>query len=118
MARQIIILDRLPGPVPTFRVVYWLDVPVAVRPYLADPARTSQVVDATAGELTALRDGSVVEVVEVVANHPGRTLPQQLADLVARRAVLQAERDADRTYQRYGSYYDGTSWTAAGTGGA
>jgi len=68
-------------------------------------------VGATAPELTALQNGSVVEHVEEV-NYPLGTLIATIAaDLVARFNAAQSALTAMNPFNRYGTFYDGTSWT-------
>lgn len=116
MARQVILLDRLdpsgPGPI-TFRAAFWLVVPVARKPFNVSANFTSAVVDGsvTGPELTALRDGSVNEIVETFTEPPGTSLPNIKAHLVAEFTARQAELNANNPWQRYGTFYDGVSWT-------
>lgn len=118
MARQTIILERVGYPSDdAFRVAYWLDVPAARQPFYAQPAFVSAVIGTEApdaAELAALRNGAVVEVVEDVFVPVGTTVAQFRARVVARRAALQAEVTNRNLWARYGSFHDGTSWTAKG----
>lgn len=109
MARKIVVMEQL--GVKDFRVAYWLDVPIGRQNLVADANKTSQVKDISQTELTDFRAGKFVEMVEQ-RNYPStRTIPQILSDLQSRHAELQAEVDAVKTYQYYGSFWDGTSWT-------
>lgn len=112
MARQIVILEKLPGPV-TFRYLLWAAVPAGREKFYADAAKVSSFLDTTAPELSALRAGTVVERVET-GSWPGLTLAQVQAQLVTRWTAFQAEVTADTTWQRYGSAFDGTTWQAGG----
>lgn len=115
MARLIIVLDRqdMGGDV-GFRVAFWANVPAARQSFYADAARTSQVKDATAGELAALRNGSVTERVDVIRFPTGTTLNQAQTGLVAAFNAYQSEVNAYNPWNRYGTFWDGTSWTAGG----
>jgi len=114
LANKIIILER--GSAPTqFRFAMWADVPAARQAFYADPTntRTSAYKDASAGELTALRTGTVVERVEQFSQ-PGANLAQIKTALEARFVAFQAEVNGANDWQRYGSRWDGTTWTDAG----
>src|SRR6185369_681585 len=105
MAKQVIVLERRPGTRIAFRVAYWLAVPLARQQYYANPAATSQFDGASAGELTALRNGEFVEVVEDYIEsgaNPSETLAQVQANVIARFGVLQTALTNDNTYSRYG----------------
>jgi hypothetical protein len=116
MARQIIVLDRLPnaGGIAQYNVAFWLGVIAARQTFFANAQATSQVKGITAGELTALQNGSVVERVEQYGVDPAKTIAQIQADLVARKNVLQADLDATNQFARYGTSFDGTTWTNGG----
>lgn len=115
MARKIIILERQGMPSDTnYRVAFWLDVPVARQSMYANPAATSVVKGATVPELALITSGAVVEVVETVQQPNGAPLANVRNAIVARFNQLQAELNARNLWDRYGTYWDGTSWTAAG----
>lgn len=116
MARQITILERFPTDPLSFRVAYWLDVPAGLQARYADPTATSAIDTLVAGELDLLRAGAVVEVVETATVHAARTMAQMRADLIARRAILQAEMNGSKRWERYGTFFDGQSWSLQGTG--
>jgi hypothetical protein len=113
MPREIIILEQV-GETGDFRVAFWLDVPAARRAFYADPAATSQFLNATAEEIAALRSGAVVERVERIDRPFGGTLAQLRTTLTARHAALQARVNAENPWARYGTSFDGTTWTVAG----
>ena len=113
MARKIIILERLNIPSDQdYRVAFWLDVPVARRPFYANAAATSAVKDATQAEIDAIKAGAVVEETMVVPARASATQAVLLAALVTRYNARQAEITARNPWARYGSFWDGTSWTA------
>lgn len=111
MARKIIILDQV-GETGDFRVVFWLDVPVARQRFYANAAAKSAFLDATTDETTALQTGAVTEVVERFNRPFGGTLAALRTALIARQAALQADVTNNNPWNRYGSSYDGTTWTA------
>ncbi len=113
MARKIIILDRVNLPSDQdFRVAFWLDVAVPRQPFYADATAVSAVIGATADELAAIRSGAVVEEVQTVPARSNATQAALLSALVTRYNARQAEFTARNPWARYGSFYDGTGWTA------
>jgi hypothetical protein len=56
----------------------------------------------------------VVEITSVLTGGGGQTLPQIQAELVTRQADYQAQITALTTWNRYGTFYNGTVWTAQG----
>lgn len=113
MARKIIQLE-LTQPPADYKVVFWLDVPVARRFFYADANAASVVKDATAGELAAIRSGAVLEeVMEVEAGGRagGPTEGQVAAALVTRYNARQTRLNASTTVARYGTFWDGSRWT-------
>lgn len=111
-AKRIIILDlAAPG---RYRYLLWADVPAARQVFYADANKTSAWKDASAGDLTALRTGAVVEYVDVTANVENATLAQVQAGLQNRWTDFQNGITNNNFWQRYGSFWDGTSWTAGG----
>ncbi len=113
MARKIIILDRVNLPSDQdFRIAFWLDVPQPRQMFHADAAAVSAVKDATPEELAAIRSGAVVEEVLVVPARSNATQAALLAALATRYTARQAQFTANNPWARYGSFYDGTGWTA------
>lgn len=117
MARKIILLERLSdaGDPLTFRYVYWADVPAARQALAAKPAFVSAVLDATAAEKTALQSGAVAEVVRTSAWPAGATIATIQADLIAGFTAYQAQVSAYNPWLRYGTSWDGTTWTSKTT---
>ncbi len=121
MARQIIILedvtpDRGIGEPLVYRYVFWLAVPSARQAFYANATATSQVSKgpnaASAGELSAIQSGAILEIVEMI-NVVGLNLTQIEAALVTRFTVAQAALNSAsaNSWDHYGSSYDGSSWT-------
>ena len=111
MARTIILLDRV-AESGDYRVVFWLDVRAPRQRFYAKAAATSAFLDATPQELAAIQSGAVIEVLERANRPSGQGLPALRNALEARRTELQAELDANNVWHRYGSFFDGTTWTA------
>jgi len=112
MARQIIILNQpgLPSDL-RYRVCFWLSVPQSRWPYYANPEFTTQFLGASAAEITALQQGQVWEQVEDVPFQKGTGMAAIATALEKRYAELQDFITNQNPWNRYGSYYDGTSWT-------
>ena len=98
----------------TFRYALWADVPVARQPFYANPTATSAWENALAADLTALQSGQVVERVDKLGIPSGGTLAQARSILQANWQFYQDRITADNPWQRYGSTWDGTTWTVAG----
>ena len=119
MARlNIIILDRSDPTNPNvYRYVFWADVPSARQPFyaaLAGPTAVSAWKDALAADNTALQNGSVVEKVDTIQVPSHATLAQIRVFLQDKWAEYQAAITARNPWQRYGTTWDGTTWTAGG----
>jgi hypothetical protein len=108
---QVILLDML-GDSGDYRVVFWLDVVETRRKFHASPTATSAFLDATPDEIAALQSGAVVEYVERFDRPAGTTLAQLRAALVARHGELQTRLTNTSRWNRYGTRWDGTTWTA------
>jgi hypothetical protein len=114
MAKQIIILDDIPVQQGVaFSYAMWAAVPVARQPKHANPNATSAYQNATAAELTALRNGEVIERVETAHFVNNETNAQIRASLVQSFTAFQNQVNFNR-WSRYGTFYDGVTWTAAG----
>lgn len=123
MARKIIVLEnqnpgRSGGDPIAYRYAFWLDVPVARRPFFANASATSAVKDATAGELSAIQSGAVKEVVDTFSYPDGSTLAQIQAGLVALYNASQSalNSSAANPYDHYGTSWDGNAWTISTVG--
>lgn len=112
---RAIILDKIPGDRPQYRVVFWADVPAARQAFYADPTATSQWKDASASDIAALRSGAVAEHVEIVSADPPLSLAQAQTLVAAAWQTFQDMVTQNNPWLRYGTKYntDG-SWTAGG----
>jgi FAD/FMN-containing dehydrogenase len=112
MARKIIQLERTGMPSDqNFRVAMWLDVPAARQLFYADAAKTSAVKGATQAEIDAIKAGAVVEVIEVIPKLAAGTVAEWRNDAEALYARLQQELTNRNAYARYGTFWDGATWT-------
>lgn len=115
MAKQIIVLERLDEPSDlNFNVAFWLVVPVTRTSFYVDSNKISQYKDISAQELSDLRAGLFIEKVQKVSYLSGQTLTFIRNDLQSRFTNLQNELNNQNPFVRYGTYFDGTSWTTGG----
>lgn len=117
MAKKIIILTKS-NPWPgqnTINYVLWATVPTARQILYTKPIDwVSAYSDATTQELTDLRSGVIVERVEstnIPAGTATATIKSILQDSFTR---FQDQVTNDSSWQFFGSYYDGTTWTIGG----
>ncbi len=112
---KIIILERVNPPSDlAYRYVLWADVPAARQRFHADPNKTSAYIDATTEDLATLRSGAVAEKVCVYTWQAGVTQAQIIAELRAQLDAFQAEVTNMNLWDRYGTIWDGVSWTQKG----
>lgn len=115
MARKIIVLEQVGLPSDaSYRAALWLDVPAARQSFYANPAATSAVIGITTSELDAIKAGAVVEEVVTAQRPTGGTLGQLRTLLENEHARAQATLTAQNPYNRYGTFWDGTTWTNGG----
>lgn len=118
MARQIIILDKLPVASGStgYQVLYRAVVPAARQAFYVNPAAVSAYKDATPQETTDLQTGAVVERVEPYVIDGTPTLNAVKAALQARFTDFQTSVTNYNPWALYGSSWDGTVWTIGGVG--
>ena len=116
--RAIIILQRsVVNDLPTYGYVLRADVPVARRPFVANPLYVSPYkaiapdVDPDAANLI---NGAIAERVGSVAVTQSQTIADIQALLIRLLTTFQADVAADKTFLRFGSYYDGNVWVGQG----
>ena len=114
MAKKIIILNRLRSGDESYNYVLWADVPSGRESAYADAGKTSAYKGTTADELTALQTGTVVERTGTLVYHVDEATQLQ-PDLENLYTQFQAEIDAANPTEKYGTFFDGTAWTDAGT---
>ena len=109
---RVIILEQ--DDTRTFRYVLWADVPTTRQSFYANALATSAWKDATAGDILALQAGQVAERTGTLGVEAGTSLAQARAQLQATWQSFQDRVTAVNPWVRYGSVWDGTTWTAAG----
>lgn len=112
MASKIIILERTDIPSDlNFNVLFWADVPAARQSFYANPTATSQNKQATAGELSALQSGAIVEKVQKFNFLAGTPIATIQAALIDAFNTYQTYINTYNPWVRYGTKWDGTTWT-------
>lgn len=109
MAKRIIILEQVDAR--QYRYALWADVPAARQASYAAKAKPTVYVMATQAEKDAITNGQIAERVDVLQATTVAEAKQMLIDLWN---AWQAEVTAANVWSRYGTYWDGTSWTAGG----
>lgn len=111
MAKRVIILDSV-GTL--YHVVLWADVPVARQPFYAAQGARSQWNGASQAEHDAIASGAVAERVIEFNLFSGEGLAAVRARLQATWQAYQDEIAVHNSWARYGTFWDGTTWTAGG----
>jgi len=118
--RQIIILQRTVNEAgnPQFAYILRADVPVARQPYIQKfelvPNQFTPVPPDVDPDANGVSTGAVLEKAGVFVNDGTLTLPQIQATLIRLQQDFQTAVTNEATYIRYGSSFDGTSWTGRG----
>jgi hypothetical protein len=110
---RIIVLDQPDGNPNSYNVVFWADVSAARQSFYANTAATSAWAGATATDIQALQNGSVVETVQPHQMPSGTTLAQIEAYLQGQWQNYQTKITNYNPWIHYGSTWDGTTWTVA-----
>src|SRR5262245_60372719 len=115
MAKQIIVLEKATTLDRGFRLVLWARPPVARQPYwkLIAPARSTWS-GASQAENDEITNGQVVESVEVMAFDQDKTMPELQAAAEARWVAWNDYVQTFNPWRRYGSFWDGATWTLGG----
>lgn len=109
MAKRIIILEQLDNR--QYRYALWADVPAARQSLYAASAQPTAYTLASVNEKAALADGSVAEKIGVIEAISVAEARQMLVDLWTE---WQAQVSNRNPWIRYGTFWNGTGWTAEG----
>ncbi len=118
--KHIIILDRTGEPSDlSFSCLFWLSVPAGREKFYTiheTPALpfSSRYQDATAEEIAALKAGTVIEMTENIVMPAGTPLTTIQARVIVRYNELQNALNSRNPFVRYGTSWDGASWTVGG----
>jgi hypothetical protein len=113
-SKRIIILDKLESARTQFRVVLWADVPAARQAFYANPQAVSAWKDALPADVSAIQSGAVAERVIIYSVDGSPTIAAIQSQLETAWTAYQAEITARNPWNRYGSNWDGVTWTLAG----
>ena len=111
--KKIIILERQ-GTVSDCNYCFWLEVPAARQAFYVNTEATSTFKNATIQEIQDIKDGKVKEVTGYKTYEASTTAGQVKADLISMYNSLQDEVDNYNPWIKYGSFWDGSSWTVGG----
>lgn len=114
MPKRIIVLERDTERPISLRFVLWADVPVARQAFFADANKVSAYLGATQPETDALRAGQVAELVDTLRLPQGTSLANIRAALITAFNRWQSVVTNDNAYDFYGTFWDGSTWTAGG----
>lgn len=109
----IALTQNVNGPRVDWKLVFWYDVPVSRQKFYADPNAKSAWIDAQAGDLTALQNGSVFEEVVEYSPDGSQTTGQIEAGAVSLWNAHNTFFQANNPWANYGSTFDGTTWVVA-----
>ena len=110
---KIILLKKEVGE-PVYYYAFWADVPSPRQAFYANASAVSAWKDALPSDVASLRDGSVVERTGSLQLGGGATLANAQAELQSRWTQFQNEITNANLWVRYGTTWDGTTWTAGG----
>lgn len=114
MAKRVIVLERDDSYPTRWSVVFWLVPPAARQPFYARPDATSAWGGASQAEVDAIKAGQVVEERMTFSRAQSQTVPEVQAFLETEWSRRQATIDAANPWVKYGTYWDGATWTAGG----
>jgi len=114
MAKRIIILEKAGGGFTSFKYVFWVDVPATRQSFYANPSKVSAYSLASSSELALLQVGSVTEVVDTITLTEGATVANVQSSLIIQWQNVQDSVNSSNPWNRYGTFWDGISWTIGG----
>ena len=112
-AKQVIVLNRIPGDTILTTGVAWVAVPSAQWAVIQNPSATSQFALATSAELAEIQLGHIAELPFQIEISKSSTLAQQKTQFLQTASVLVVNYLSSQAVklQYYGVFYDGT-WSA------
>jgi hypothetical protein len=113
---NVIVLAQTPGDPNGFNILFWADVPSARQTYYANPNAKSLWAGATTADNQNLQSGAVVELATEAHYVPGTPLTQIESDVQARWQSYQNSIINSNPWIRYGSTWDGATWTILSNG--
>jgi hypothetical protein len=113
---NVIVLDQHGDDPNTYNVVLWADVPAARQSRYANANAKSAWSGATAADNTDLQTGVMTESLFTQRISAGTALPQIEALLQSAWQNFQNQVNSNNPWVRYGSTWDGTTWTVLNNG--
>jgi hypothetical protein len=113
---NVIVLAQAHDDPSGFNVLFWADVPATRQTYYADPNAKSAWSAATTTDNQALQSGAVTELSTNVHYVPGTPLIQIENELQQRWQTFQTSITNSNPWIRYGSTWDGSTWTILSNG--
>ena len=111
-SKRIIILDNFEGT--KYHVALWADVPATRQSFYASSGVVSAWTGAAAADNTAIASGAVAERVIQYDAGQAESLATIRVNLQATWTAYQAYVTAWNPWARFGTFWDGTTWTAGG----
>ena len=108
---RIIVLDHDDR---NFNYLVWAAVPTARQPFYADANKVSAWKGALAADNADLQMGRITETAHSISMPEGAKYEQVLAEMVSVANLFQTKITDFNPWDRYGTTWDGTSWTAGG----
>lgn len=116
MSKKIIILERQNEPSDQdFKYVLWVAVPAGRESFYANPEAVSAYKGATAQEIQDIRDGKIIEKCGTISRPSSDTFSSVKNALEKIWNNFQSEVNAKRPFNKYGTFWDGTTWIDGGT---
>jgi hypothetical protein len=113
-SKKIIVLERDTTVPLAYKYALWATVPSGRYSKYADSGKTSSYKDISSQDLNELRSGMFLERVQLGSWDQGTAISAIQAELIGTYNLFQNEVTNDNTYQRYGTFWNGSSWTASG----
>jgi len=117
MAKQIIVLNTgnpWPGQL-SVTYAMWASVPTARQfIYALSAPSVSAYVSASSTEIAAIKSGAIAEKVQTTNIPTGTSTPTIKGILIDAFTAFQNSINNESTYQYYGTFYDGSTWTNGG----
>lgn len=112
-SKRIIILEKLPEG-NRYNYALWVDVPAARQSFFAKADKKSAWTEASTTENADIAAGRVYEKTDLISVAEGRPLSEIQQELQQVWQRLQDEINTVNKYVRYGTFWDGATWTLAG----
>lgn len=115
---NIIVLERISDDSATdsYKYIMWADVPASRQIHYASSAKVSAWANASSQDNANLQSGSIAELSEIQRVPIGWTLGQIETVLQNKWTTYQSYITSHNPWQRYGTTWDGSTWTVVNNG--